>query len=276
VNWKFDAVRKMPKTWLALMIGNSRLHWGLFVGETLINTWDSDYVDVETVQQLAKCENLGNFLHQVNGEIKAEISPRELSPIQIAIASVVPAQFLVWQSFPNVKIITLDDIPIPGMYPTFGIDRALAILGAGSYFGFPILVIDTGTALTFTGIDQNQNLVGGAILPGLGLQLATLGQKTGQLPQVEIPEKLPQRFALNTDEAIQSGIIHTLLGGIRDFVESWWQDFPQGQVVMTGGDRMIIQSYLKSLYPQLANRITIEANLIFWGMTQIVPTQPNS
>jgi type III pantothenate kinase len=176
----------------------------------------------------------------------------------------------VWKNLPLVRIITLDDVPIKGMYPTFGIDRALAVVGAGSYFGFPVLVIDTGTALTFTGVDQHQQLVGGAILPGLGLQLATLAQKTGKLPQVGIPEQLPQRFALNTPEAIQSGIIYTLLGGIRDFVESWWEDFPTGHVVMTGGDRVIIQSYLKSLYPHLASRITIEANLIFWGIGKIV------
>ncbi|AFZ00690.1 pantothenate kinase [Calothrix sp. PCC 6303] len=262
----------MPETWLALMIGNSRLHWGLFRGETLIDTWDTNYIDADTVQQLAKCENIGDFFHLVNAEIETDISPWELSPIQIAIASVVPAQFMVWQNYPLVKIITLEHIPIKALYSTFGIDRALAVVGAGSYFGFPALVIDTGTALTFTGVDKYKNLIGGAILPGLGLQLATLGQKTGQLPQVEIPKQLPQRFALNTSEAIQSGIIHTLLGGIRDFVENWWQDFPQGQVVMTGGDRVIIQSYLKSLYPQLANHIIIEANLIFWGLSKIMTT----
>jgi type III pantothenate kinase len=260
----------MCETWLALMIGNSRLHWGLFQGTVLIYSWDTNYLDADTVQLLAECENLEGFLNLVNSEIEADISQWRLSPIQIAIASVVPSQFLVWQNYPRVKIITLSDIPISRMYPTLGIDRALSLVGAGSYFGFPVLVIDTGTALTFTGVDQYRNLVGGAILPGLGLQLATLGKKTGQLPQVLIPEQLPQRLALNTTEAIQSGIIYTLLGGMRDFVESWWQDFPQGQVVMTGGDRVIIQSYLKSLYPQLAHRIITEANLIFWGIGKII------
>ena len=55
----------------------------------------------------------------------------------------------------------------------------------GETGGFPMLVIDAGTALTFTGADANQCLVGGAILPGLRLQLASLGQKTGQLPLLE-------------------------------------------------------------------------------------------
>jgi type III pantothenate kinase len=32
--------------WLALEIGNSRLHWALFAGEKLSKTWDSDYLSV--------------------------------------------------------------------------------------------------------------------------------------------------------------------------------------------------------------------------------------
>ncbi|MGB3651938.1 MAG: pantothenate kinase, partial [Rivularia sp. (in: cyanobacteria)] len=32
------------KTWLALIIGNSRLHWGLFTGKTLTKAWDTNYL----------------------------------------------------------------------------------------------------------------------------------------------------------------------------------------------------------------------------------------
>lgn len=49
-----------------------------------------------------------------------------------------------------------------------------------------ILVIDAGTALTFTAADADQRLVGGAILPGLGLQRSSLAQKTATLPRVEL------------------------------------------------------------------------------------------
>ena len=43
------------------------------------------------------------------------------------------------------------------MYPTLGIDRALALYSAGSTFRFPVLVIDAGTALRFTGADSHLN-----------------------------------------------------------------------------------------------------------------------
>jgi type III pantothenate kinase len=251
----------MSKTWLALIIGNSRSHWGLFTKKTLIHAWDSSHVSVEMVQKLTKTGEIQQLFSEVDFPIHF---PR------IAIASVVPKQTEIWQSYNNVKIITLDDVPLKAMYPSLGIDRAIAIYGAGSNLGFPILVIDGGTALTFTSANDNQEFTGGAILPGLGLQLATLRNKTGQLPDVELPKKLPSRFAINTNEAMQSGVIYTLLAGIKDFVETWWCDFPDGKVVMTGGDSETIHGYLRSHYPNICDRITVEHNLIFWGMGELL------
>jgi type III pantothenate kinase len=135
-----------------------------------------------------------------------------------------------------------------------------------------MLVIDAGTALTFTSADAEQCLIGGAILPGVGLQLASLGQKTGQLPQLSTEEikSLPPRFALNTPEAIQSGVIYTVLAGIKDFLEDWWRLFPDGKVAVKGGDRTLLFKYLQVLYPAITQRLIVEPNLIFWGMQKVI------
>jgi type III pantothenate kinase len=87
--------------------------------------------------------------------------------IVLSLASVVPNQTALWQDYSNVHEITLDQVPLQGIYPTLGIDRALALWGAGETWGWPMLVIDAGTALTLTGADANRCLIGGAILPGL-------------------------------------------------------------------------------------------------------------
>ncbi|NEU73316.1 pantothenate kinase [Hassallia byssoidea VB512170] len=246
--------------WLALEIGNSRLHWALFAGEKLCQVWDSVYLRAETVEQLAQKATLGNLL--------SVISPPSPSP-PLLLSSVVPSQTQIWQSYPNVRVITLDQVPLKGMYPTLGIDRALSLYGAGRTLGFPMLVIDAGTALTFTGADSHQSLVGGAILPGLNLQFASLAQKTGQLPLVELPQELPRRYALNTQEAIASGIIYTLVAGIKDFVEAWWCDFPESKVAIKGGSSTLIVNYMRSQYPEIAARLIVEPNLIFWGMRSL-------
>ncbi|MBF2015917.1 MAG: pantothenate kinase [Rivularia sp. T60_A2020_040] len=247
----------LPKTWLALTIGNSRLHWGLFNQQTIIQTWDTNYLTESEIRSLAENKTLEQILFH------PPIPP-------LFIASVIPQQTELWRNYPKVNFITLEQIPLNNLYPTLGIDRALALLGAGETWGFPILVIDGGTALTFTGADNNRNLIGGAILPGLGLQLATLTQKTGQLPKVELSQQLPQRYAQNTTEAIQSGIIYTLLAGIKDFIAAWWQDFPESKIVITGGDRNVLFTYLTVQCGGIAAGIIVEQNLILWGIEKTI------
>jgi len=275
------------KIWLALEIGNSRLHWALFRGETLDSAWDTEYLSESIICHLAQSQTLDDLLLAISptqnttGEQAEEQTgdssppsphlPTSSSPPPLLLASVVPSQTAIWETYPNLRVITLNEVPLKGMYPTLGIDRALALWGAGKTWGFPMLAIDAGTTLTFTAADANQCLVGGAILPGLGLQFTTLAQKTGQLPLVEISKiGLPTRFALNTTEAIQSGVIYTFIAGIKDFIQAWWNLFPEGKIAMKGGDRTLIINYLQALYPDIATHLIVEQNLIFWGMREII------
>lgn len=264
---------KPQNVWLALEIGNSRLHWGLFTGATLSQTWDTDHVTESLIQKLCQCQTLDDLPPEI---FPSHVRNRQIFPDKtphppIFLASVVPQQTAIWQNYPYVRVLTLEQIPLLNMYPTLGIDRALALWGAGKSLGFPMLVIDAGTALTFTGADANHYLIGGAILPGLGLQFTTLGQKTGQLPQVQTEITcLPPRFALNTPEAIQSGIIYTLLSGIKDFCLSWWQLFPDAKILIKGGDNALVLKYLQLEFPEIAARLVVQPNLFFWGMREVV------
>jgi type III pantothenate kinase len=249
------------------MIGNSRLHWALFVDNTLNSTWDTEHLSASDMQQLAKTNTL-----PLSPSSTRPIFLSSNFPITLVLASVVPTQTKLWQTYPNVRLITLNHIPIQGMYPTLGIDRALALYGAGKTYGFPILVIDVGTALTFTGVDHQQRLIGGAILPGLSLQFNSLGRNTGQLPLLKTNSitSLPPRFALNTKEAIQSGVIHTLLAGTKDFIESWLSLFPDSKIAITGGDSNLLKSYFQSYDPEISAQLISEKNLIFLGMEKIL------
>ncbi len=82
------------------------------------------------------------------------------------MASVVKAPLTWLASYANVHPIATAQVPLQNTYPTLGVDRTLALVGAGDVWGWPVLVIDCGTALTFTA-GADQSLIGGAILPGL-------------------------------------------------------------------------------------------------------------
>lgn len=247
------------------MIGNSRLHWAWFNDSSFQEAWDTDHLSVAVVESLIQS--------WASGVMPTEILPPSLTSsldikqLPLYVASVVPQQTRLWQ--PIAKVITLDDLPLIGVYSTLGIDRALALLGAGETLGYPALVIDAGTALTFTGADDNKNLIGGAILPGLRLQLQSLAQRTAALPETILPTQLPGRWAMQTNMAIESGVIYTILAGIRDFIADWRCQFPDSKIALTGGDSKMLLHYLQVQFPEIARQIIVDSNLIFWGMKAI-------
>lgn len=268
---------------IALAIGNSRLHWGLFTGETLQKTWDTEHLSASAVLQLSEDQKAEYLVQTVMRSIEESFCKNLLSvptvnisnpptlplfAIPLVLASVVPEQTALWQIYPNVRIITLDQLPIAGLYSSLGIDRALALLGAGTQWGWPILVIDAGTALTFTGADVNRHLVGGAILPGLGLQLSSLKQKTAGLPLVTLPDNLPWRWATDTAGAIESGVVRGVVAAVKDFIEDWRSLFPNSKIALTGGDRTLLLKYLASAFPNTATSVIDAPEVIFWGINR--------
>lgn len=252
------------------MIGNSRLHWAWFIGNTLQEAWDTKHLPASAIQQLIQ--------YGVSGILPDAILPPQVVSGQLSdtinvlplyLASVVPSQTTLWQTYPSVNVITLAQVPLLGLYLTLGIDRALALLGAGETLGYPVLVIDAGTALTLTGADADCQLIGGAILPGLGLQLKSLTRDTAALPATQLPTQLPPRWAMQTASAIESGVIYTVLAGIREFIEDWQSRFPTSQIVLTGGDSPVLLSYLQSLYPEMARHVICNPHLIFGGIQSV-------
>lgn len=241
--------------WLALAIGNSRLHWAWFKGDYLIETWNTKHLSTR-IQK----EQLPQEVLSIN------LIKKSLLRLPIYLASVVPQQTKLWQDYLYLQQITLKDIVLKNIYPTMGIDRALAIWGAGETYGYPCLVIDGGTALTFTGVDQKQRLVGGAILPGWRSQFSSLRQKTAALPRITLPSSLPPRWALDTDNAIASGVIYTVIAGIHNYIVDWVQQFPHSQIVFTGGDSDLLSRYWQIQFPKVSREIIIDPNLIFAGM----------
>ncbi|NEQ35251.1 MAG: pantothenate kinase [Okeania sp. SIO3I5] len=252
--------------WLGLMIGNSRLHFGYFADAILQNAWNTNHLQQKEIKSNINEEK------GIEKSLKNILETKNLNfnhGMPLLIASVVPEQTALWQTYPNSDMITLDKLPLQGLYPTLGIDRALAVLGGGTNLGWPILVIDAGTAITFTGADVQKKIVGGAILPGLKLQLSSLATRTAMLPSIDIPVELPPKWAKQTATAIQSGIIYTILAGMKNYIVSWQEEFPDSKIVLTGGDRLILLSHLTTLFPEVAPNIIDAPDVIFWGMARV-------
>jgi type III pantothenate kinase len=277
------------RSWLALMIGNSRLHWAWFDRSTLKQTWDTPHLSTEAVARLIQhrfdfnccfpdvcfpgIETFCPALEQ-SAAVDGDCAESNCNcPIPLWIASVVPSQTQLWCSYSNLHLLTLEQIRLGNLYPTIGIDRALALSGAVHRYGSPVLVIDAGTALTLTGANAEAELVGGAILPGLRLQLHSLAQGTAALPSLDdrLAElnrspQLPPRWASNTADAMLSGVIYTLLAGLTNFVQAWQQDYPTSSIVLTGGDSQL----LWHCWEPIGSVVKLDRTVVFGGMQVVV------
>ena len=241
---------------IGLSIGNSRYHWAWFLNTKLQSSWDTEYIPPDRLLNILPID-----LQKIIKNDRIEVTK-----ISIYLISVVPSQTVIWQQLPQVRQLTLADIPLHNLYPTLGIDRALAIFGAGEIYGYPVLVIDGGTALTITGVDRDRRLLGGAIMPGLRLQISSLTTGTAALPAIVLPRQLPPRWSDNTPGAIASGILRTVTSGIRDFIQDWQQLYPESQIVLTGGDGEILNNYLEDSI----ERISCDRHLLFHGLAAIL------
>lgn len=262
-----NSIEGLPAVWIALSMGNTHWQWGYFEESHLIHHWKTQpthlAVPASPLHWTDYCE-LSPALAWHQRCDRSSFPP-------LYIASVIDPPREPWLNYPATQVFTLLDIPMGGLYDTLGLDRALAVLGAGHHYGWPILVIDAGTALTFSGADSNQ-FEGGAIAPGLGLQLQILTERTSALPHIKIPPTLPPRWANNTSDAILGGVIHAILDSIITFQQQWEHQFPQSQVVLTGGDGKVLKQLLSQKY-QLEQaspleKISYDPHLIFKGMTQ--------
>ena len=141
------------------------------------------------------------------------------------LASVVPAQNAAWvwimKRLFNIDLQVLTSqtpMPIGIDYPMpsqIGADRLADAVGAVVRHGFPVIVADFGTALTFDVVDQHGNYTGGVIAPGLPLMTGYLHEKTAQLPLVDLGGELPLRGD-TTENAMKIGAKLGHLGMVKE------------------------------------------------------------
>jgi type III pantothenate kinase len=128
---------------------------------------------------------------------------------------------------------------------TLGADRLTNASGAFALYHRAVAVVDFGTATTVTLVDEDANLIGGSIMPGLRLMNTALGTMTSQLQEVSL-EDLP-RSALGRDTVagIYSGLFYGTAGAVeRIIAEVAVETGLHFITVITGGHSRAMQQYM--------------------------------
>lgn len=157
--------------------------------------------------------------------------------------------------------------PIKNLYRsahTLGSDRLAGAVGGNSLFPDKnILVIDAGTCIKYNFVTSNNEYLGGAISPGLQMRFKAMHTFTSRLPLLEVDEKMDILIGTNSNESIILGAQNGAVAEVDGFIAQYKQQYPDINVLLTGGDVNFFAKRLK-------NSIFADQNLILKGLNVIL------
>jgi type III pantothenate kinase len=247
---------------LAIDIGNSDITLGLFQGPEWKYVWRiSTKPDLPELYYGIKIRDYffesGTESGQVHIVVLSSVVPGLTDKIRNVVRTLFEKEAIVL----GPKIY--EKLPM-GILNPYEIGSDLVANAAAAYFEHKktCIIVDFGTALTFTTISGEGTILGVSIAPGLKTAIRSLSQNTAKLFDVplEIP---PSSLGKNTVTAIQSGIMFGYEGLVRNVVAKIKEELnTECLVIATGGLSSQIVS-LKDLF------YSIEPNLTLDGLRRI-------
>ena len=195
----------------------------------------------------------------------------------IVLSSVVPdltekIKNVIRQLFLN-EPITLGPavyakLPIQVLNPIeIGSDLVANAMAAYMKFKQTCIVVDFGTALTFTTVSGEGKIVGVSIVPGLRTALKSLTQNTAKL--FDVPLEMPaSALGINTVTAIQSGIVIGYEGLVKNIVTAIRAELKTDcPAIATGGLSFVITS-LKGFFHTVDPHLTLDGLRFIAGVVK--------
>ena len=247
---------------LAIDIGNTNIVLGVFKGDELVSssrifTRKDSLADEYAVliSDVLKLDGINP--RDIKSSLISSVVPKLSNTIVNAVERISGCKPSVLAAGLKTGINIMIDNPAQ-----LGSDMVANAAAAVSRYPLPIIVIDLGTAMTFSVIDENKTFLGGAITAGVRTAIDGLTLKTSQLQDISI-EAPANIVGKNTIDSMKSGFIFgaaSLIDGmVQRIVNEKKRDFT---VVATGGmSRYII--------PHCFTKINIEPNLMLWGLLEI-------
>ena len=221
---------------LVFDVGNTNMVLGIYKDNELIKDWRINTDKEKTSDEYGMLiSNLFKYDNIDMNEIK-----------DVIISSVVPN---VMHSLENFCIKYCNKQPLivgPGIKTGLnikydnpkqvGADRIVNAVAGIEKYGYPLILVDFGTATTFCAISERGEYLGGTIAPGIKISSEALFQRASKLPRVELL-KPGTTICKSTVTAMQSGIIYGYVGLVDKIISMMKDELNcEGiKVVATGG-----------------------------------------
>lgn len=230
---------------LAVNIENSEIVVGFIQGRKIICRFnlgvDSSRTGDEYALLLSKTSEMnGGCIGDVKSVIIASVVPSVTEKVIWAISKLIKSQITVVG--PGIKSgfsIKLDN---PA---ELGADLVANAAGAIEMFGYPVIIVDFGTANTISVIDGRKNYIGGCLFPGIRMSLNALSTAE-LLPGVEAESDV-SLIGKNTCSCMRAGVIRGAALSVNGFISEYKREFSLPEdtcAVVTGAQAKIVLKYL--------------------------------
>jgi len=244
---------------LAVDIGNTNIVVGGFDEDKIIFveriSTDTLKTELEYVVQFhALIEIYDITMDKFTGAILSSVVP----PLNSIICSAIKKFFGIDTMLVGPGIKTGINIQMDNP-ASVGADLIVNAVAGLEKYGYPLIMIDMGTATTISVLDDKKNYVGGTIMPGVRVSLDSLVNRTSQLPKIalEAPEKT---IGKNTIDCMKSGIIMGQAASMDGMIDRIWKELGyETKVVATGG-------LAPRIIPNCVHDIVIDDELTLVGL----------
>ena len=232
---------------VAIDLGNTRAKAALFDGSQLVEL--AEGISNEALPQWVSEKKAKAA---IIGSVSAAAET-----LQVEIEKSCPCLML----HPNLPVPLVKKYETP---ETLGADRLAASVGGWILKEKQaVLVIDTGTCITYDYTDGAGNYHGGAISPGLHMRLKALHNFTARLPLIDhVPEQSPL-LGQSTGGSILSGVVNGLSAEIEGMILQFEANAGTAEVLICGGDAKFFESKIK-------RPIFVIPELVLIGLNEIL------
>lgn len=237
---------------LIVDIGNTRTKYAVFDDGEFVERGVGIHEACEIAVEYRRREQEVNIIVSSTGTISEEVREdlREVSTFFCEMSSEMPLPLKLGYDTPK----------------TLGVDRIAGCVGGVFLFpGKELLIIDSGTAITYDFVSPDGEFIGGNISPGLGIRFRALNEFTVKLPLVNC-EKEHGYIGKNTRDAILNGVMNGMLFEVRGYIDETYRNNPNAVVIITGGG----SEYVKKT---LDRAVFFEEKLVIIGLNRVLEYQ---
>ncbi|MDQ3103566.1 MAG: type III pantothenate kinase [Actinomycetota bacterium] len=232
---------------LAVDVGNTQSHVGVFDSEDLVGDWRFATRGDSTADELAlaiagSLEFRDLELAALDGAIVSTVVPR-LGPeyVRLSERHLEAPCLLVGPAVKTGMAILIDNPR------ELGSDRLVNAVATYERVGGACVSVDFGTSTNFDAVSGSGEYLGGVIGPGLQVSIEALAGRTAKLPRIELAEP-ETAIGRGTLAALQSGFVYGFAGLVDGIVGRMIAELAdEPAVIATGGLAAVIAPLCESV-----------------------------